>query len=150
MNINVSLVFKTSLFLGISDYIRWPIVFPAETLSQCSSQTRCDCNFPLLGLHCNVPSPFPNRGISPRNSMLASAVLSSCDSHPSHLESHFQKPYWLTYFLIDSWLPHIRGIAEGADVGVLLRCATKSGLGVGVRRLGEFRADDSYLPRLYR
>ena len=108
MNINVSLVFKTSLFLGISDYIRWPLVSPAETLSQASSQLRCDCNFPLLCLHYNIPHPFPDRGTCTRNSMLASAVLSSCDSHPSHLESHFQKPFWLTYFLIDSWLPHIR------------------------------------------
>ena len=139
MNINVSLVFKTSLFLGISDYIRWPIVFPAETLSQASSQLDATCNSALLCHHCNVRSPCLDR---------------KCCALQLRLPSFRPEAYFksLISLVSQSILGYLisDGIAEGADVGVLLRCATKSGLGVGVRRLGEFRADDSYLPRLYR
>jgi hypothetical protein len=106
MNINVSSVFGTSLFLKISDHIRQPMVFPAETLSQGSSQLDATATFHSSASITMFLLPFQivesPRGI-PCSQVLCSAAATSI----FRPEAYFQNPHWFS-FSIDSWLPHIR------------------------------------------
>jgi hypothetical protein len=123
------LVFKTSLSLRNSDYVRcrWlpqrkPCLKPHRKFDATATfhSSASIAMFLTLSRSCNLHEEFHAH---------------KCPALPLPLpsfrpEAYFQNSHWFTFSSIFG-IPYLTSdaIAEGADVGVLLRCATKSGLG---------------------